>query len=301
MIATHLAASTGLSDLQQKLLVALVSAIIGASATLLVHFLKQRTEPRKRISWEASEDPGFAAIDDPEIQRKLAVTYDDVAVKNIVAAKYKVSNTGNRVIKDQRIRFSFPKGIEILEVYLSPISEPELKVERHNESSSSEVIYKIGHLEREQEVQFRFVVAGESIEGWKAVHHNEEGDVEVEKRGAAEKKEDRSHVAPFLASLFLFVTVPYSLTHSIIDEPIAEALATIIRTTILAYALLHLVPVTRLVRDTLMKSEASRSGSTINAVAHSSGTVLVLDDSRIHGGVELNKSPEDAYTGPSDT
>ncbi|MCX4627544.1 hypothetical protein [Streptomyces sp. NBC_01443] len=278
MSVLQLAASQGLSDLQQKFIVALVSAIIGASATLLVHVLKARAEPRKRISWDSSFDPGFAAIDDPEIQQKLNVTYDDVDVKNIFSIKYRVANTGNRVVKDQRFRFKFADGTQVLETYISPTPEPELKVELQSNSNPQELIYKIGHLERDQNVQFRFVVAGDTADQWKAVPSNEEGDVEVEKKGAAQKMEDRMHVRPFVISLFLFLTVPYAIDTSLIDEPIADALATIARFTFLASTLLHLAPVARTLRDLASRSEVARTGVVMHPVAYDGGTVVILGD-----------------------
>ncbi|MGW4933506.1 hypothetical protein ACWEQH_10965 [Streptomyces sp. NPDC004166] len=255
MTMLHLAADNpGLTDLEQKLLVALVSAIIGVSATLLVHFLKARAEPHKRVSWEASADRGFAAIDDAGIQEKLRVTYDGVQVKDIYSIKYKISNTGNRVIKNHRIRFSFPAEVLLLESYLSPTPEPELKVEAAK-SHPPEVTYTVGHLERNEEVNFQFVASGESAVLWKAVHSNEEGDVDVERRGAAEKKEDRTHIVPFFISVFLFLTVPYALSVSLIDEPISDALSTVSGFTFLAYALFHLAPVSRAVRDLFSRTD----------------------------------------------
>lgn len=287
MMMLHLAASQGLSDLEQKFVVALVSAIIGASATLLVHFLKARSEPRKRISWDSSTDPGFAAIDDPEIREKLSITYGHVTVKNIFSIKYRISNTGNRVIKDQQIRFSFPEDTQVLESYLSPTPEPELKVERSPSPNPREVIYKIGHLERDQDVQFRFVTAGESANKWKAVPSNEEGDVDVQKRGAAEKKDDRAHVKPFVISVFLFLTVPYLFSSSLIDEPIAESLATITRFTFLSYSIFHLSPVARTVRDMLNKADATPSQNTFNATANGTGTVVLVGSGDINGSIDF--------------
>ncbi|MET9697729.1 hypothetical protein ABZY31_12460 [Streptomyces sp. NPDC006529] len=294
MSVLQLAAGQGLSDLQQKFVVALVSAIIGASATLLVHMLKARAEPRKRISWDSSFDPGFAAIDDPEIQEKLNVTYDDVDVKNIFSIKYRVSNTGNRAIKDQRFRFKFADGTQVLETYMSPTPEPELKVELERNSNPQEVIYKVGHLERDQNVHFRFVVAGDTADQWKAVPSNEEGDVEVEKKGVAQRKEDRMHIGPFTMSLFLFLTVPYSITSSMIPDGIAEALATITRFTFLGYMLFHLAPVARTLRDLFSKSEAARPGGDYNSVAHRGGTIVVVGDGGyIKGNVGVQPPDEE--------
>ncbi|WP_405773037.1 hypothetical protein [Streptomyces sp. NBC_01538] len=270
--------------MEQKLLVALVSAIIGASATLFAHFLKARAEPHKRISWESSTDPGFAAINDPEIKDKLSVTYGNTTVKNIYSIKYKVANSGNRVVKGQRIRFQFPQDTRVLESYLSPLPEPELKVERESTQRDG-VTYSIGHLERKQEVQFRFVVAGDSAHRWKATPSNEEGDVEVERRGVAEKKEDSTHVKPFLISLFLLLTVPYALASPVIDEPIGDALSTVARFTFLIYALFHVSPVARFVRDAFSKAEPPTE--TYNAHAYDGSVAF----GNLHGNL--------IYTPPS--
>ncbi|MFF4263011.1 hypothetical protein ACFY7Y_06175 [Streptomyces virginiae] len=271
-----LAANQGLTDLEQKLIVALISAIIGAGATLLVHVLKARAEPRKRISWDATTDPAFSAIADPAIQQKLNITYDSVDVKNIFSLKYDVTNTGNRVIKDQRFRFRFPNGTRILETYMSPAPEPEFKVELEPSPDSQHVTYKIGHLERDQEVHFRFVVAGESADPWDAVPSNEEGDVVIEKKGSAQKKEDRAHIAPFLVSMFLFLTVPITLGTVLIDEAVSDALSTIARITLLVYALFHVAPVARTIRDTVGKVGSNRTADTYNASAVEGGSIVVV-------------------------
>jgi hypothetical protein len=93
--------------MQQKLIVGLASAFVGIFGTLLVHFLKSRQEPRKKVSWDSTTEPGLGSID-PKLRDKLRISYNGTQVDNLFSARYRPANSGNTVIKNQRVRFSIP-------------------------------------------------------------------------------------------------------------------------------------------------------------------------------------------------
>ncbi|MGW7522690.1 hypothetical protein [Streptomyces sp. NPDC054783] len=235
--------------MQQKLIVGLTSAFVGIFGTLLVHFLKSRQEPRKKVSWDSITEPGLGGID-PKLRDKLRISYNGTQVDNLFSARYRLTNSGNTVIKNQRIRFSIPPDVKVLELAPAPDPEPELKVERSPESTSGQIVYTIGQLERGEEVSFSLVLNGQNARQWKAKTSNEEGDVDVNERDAQRNVEDRAHVVPFLTSAFLLFTVPPMVSNLLFDDALGDALAALLGITFLLSSLLHLHPTLRLIRDT---------------------------------------------------
>ncbi|UUU25839.1 hypothetical protein [Streptomyces sp. DSM 40750] len=277
-IATIAAGSSGLTDMQQKLIIGLASAFVGVFGTLLVHFLKVRQEPRKRISWDSDTKPGLDNID-PELRDELRISYNGTRVYNLFSARYRLANSGNTVIKDQRVRFSIPDGVQLLNLIPAPDPEPELGVERSPESSDSEIIYTIGQLERGEEVGFSLVLDGENARQWKVKTSNKEGDVEVDQRGSQRNAEDRAHVVPFLASLFFLFAVPSVISGLTFDSALGDALASLARIALLLFSLLHLFPALRLIRDTWFSGRQARVGYDI------AGDHIDFNGSTFHGPV----------------
>lgn len=255
-IYTIAASSSSLTDLQQKLIVGLASACVGVFGTLLVHFLKSRQEPRKKVSWDSTTEPGLGGIE-PKLVDKLRISYNGTLVDNLFSAQYRLANSGNTVIKNQRIRFSIPDGVKVLELLLTPEPDPELKVERSPESSDSQIIYTIGQLERGEEVKFSLVLDGEKARQWKAKTSNEEGDVGVYQRGSQRNAEDQAHVIPFLASLFLLLFLPPAINGLIIDSILGDALSSLARIALFGFSLLHLFPTLRVITGAWFSREGS--------------------------------------------
>ncbi|MEV5144096.1 hypothetical protein AB0L14_06530 [Streptomyces sp. NPDC052727] len=277
LLYTIAASSSGLTDMQQKLIVGLASAFVGVFGTLLVHFLKSRQEPRKKVSWDSTTEPGLGGID-PKLAEKLRISYNGTPVDNLFSAKYRLVNSGNTVIKNQRIRFSIPEGVNVLELLPTPEPDPELKVERSPESSDSQIIYTVGQLERGEEVNFSLVLDGEKARQWKAKTSNEEGNVDVYQRGSQRNAEDQAHVIPFLTSLFFLIFLPPAIGALAIDSILGEALSSLARIALLCFSLLHLSPTLRVIRDAWFSQEKSREG-------HVAGDAFFFNGSTFHGPV----------------
>jgi len=289
MIITLAAGASGLTDMQQKLIVGLASAFVGVLGTLLAHFLKSRREPRRKVSYDSATEPGLGGID-PKLRDKLQISYAGTHVEDLHSAHYRIVNSGNSVIKNQRVRFSIPDDVKLLELILAPEPEPELKVRKSPESSPSQIIYTIGQLERGEEVSFGLVLDGKNATQWKVKTSNEEGGVDVEKRGAQRNIEDRAHVVPFLTSVFLFLFVPPAISGFVLDETLSDALTSLIRVAFLIFCIVHLLPTLRLVRETFFSGDKAGRGHEIE------GDAYIFNDSTFNGGVTWNPEARQSRT-----
>ncbi|GAB7033233.1 hypothetical protein AB0G35_37035 [Streptomyces sp. NPDC021749] len=269
------AVSSGLTEVQEKLVVGLASAFVGVFGTLLVHFLASRQKPRKRVSWDSVTEPGLGSID-PQLGAKLRISYNGNHVNHLYSARYRLTNSGNTVIKNQRVRFEIPAGVKVLELAPAPQPEPELEVERSPESSGSRIVYTIGQLERGEEVGFSLVLDGHSAPQWRAKTSNAEGGVDVQKRDSQRNVEDRAHVIPFLASVFFLLAIPPVVSGLVFYGKLGGVLASVVRIAFLLFSLLHLFPTLRLLRDIYFSGKGK--GTTID------GDALFFNGS-IHGGV----------------
>lgn len=273
-----------LSTLESNFLIAVIGTIVGSIGTLVVNYISSRKEPHKRVSWDATAEPGLKNID-PDIRRKLRIDYNGVLVEDLFSVKYRLQNTGNRVVKNERLRFTFPADAEIVEAYLSPEPEPELKVSEESVASTNERVYLIGQLERGQEVNFRFVATGKEAASWKAVPSNDEGDVVVEQRDAPRTQENAAHIAPFLIWTLLLFAAP-----SVIDlgDLFGGLLTGVTAFVCLVFAIYHLQFAARVIRDVLVSLSSRRTTSDVNAVARDGGKVLIVsEEGRINGSVSF--------------
>ncbi|WP_260636027.1 hypothetical protein [Streptomyces angustmyceticus] len=281
MIITLAADASNLTDMQQKLIVGLASAFVGVFGTLLAYFLKSRREPRRKVSYDSATEPGLGGID-PKLRDKLRISYAGTHVEDLYSAHYRIANSGNSVVKNQRVRFSIPDDVRLLELILAPEPEPELKVQRSPESSRSQIIYTIGQLERGEEVSFGLVLDGKNAPQWRVKTSNEEGDVDVAQRGAQRNIEDRAHVVPFLTSVFFFLFLPPAISGFMLYEALSDALTSLIRLAFLIFCMIHLLPTLRLVRETFFSGDKAGRGHEIE------GDAYIFNDNTFNGGVTWN-------------
>jgi hypothetical protein len=133
-----------------------------------------------------------------------------------VAIRCRVVNTGNQLIRDENLRFSFPEETTILEAGFAPAPEPELRCSEApaDPSKPTERSFLVGHLEVGQEVSFEFMAAGPRAENWKVHPFNEAGGVEFQQREVTRIKDEQEHVRPFAViatSLIIFSILIQSL------------------------------------------------------------------------------------------
>lgn len=121
-----------------------------------------------------------------------------------------MKNTGNTVIKNQFVRFEFPKETEILDTFFEPSPPKEFGVtELHDaELERSEVKIKIAHLEKQQHVGIRFVIDGSAGEQLKILPFNPEGDVDFAAASIARARDEKNTLERFLLVAALYLLIP---------------------------------------------------------------------------------------------
>jgi hypothetical protein len=262
--AVTAAAEGVLSEFQQNLVVAVVGVVLGILGTVAIERMKFRREPTTRLSWDAEVSNAMVSTDDT-MRRRLRLSFDDFPIEGLSSVEFRVENSGNRVVKNERLRFSFPQDARILEAVPTSQPEREMGVVRRPdlEQDMSEAVFTIGHLERGRSVTLRLSVAARDITGWKVVDHNEEGDVDFHERAAARRKEDREHVPTFFALAFLTFTVP---PLAALLGYVGQLAAVVLGVAFLVSIAPHIAPTGRTLRDFLTRPETAQGGIHIGTV-----------------------------------
>lgn len=182
-------------------------AIVGAACSYVVALLLDRRNPHKQLSWDASTDRSMLSVSS-DIRDNVSIAYKGKNVSDLVAVKCRITNTGNTVIKQERVRFAFPDGSKILEADFFPQPERELKASRIDlpDLKETERMFSVGQLEIGQEVSFEIMATGGSADEWK-IYPSGEGDVEFVQRDVGRIKDDQVHVRPvvIIAALYLII------------------------------------------------------------------------------------------------
>jgi hypothetical protein len=249
---------------------ALVGSAITACVTLLVWYLNRRREPVKRITWEARTQSSIVSID-RDFQQKVGISYGGRNVSDLCAIKVKLKNTGNKVIKDHKIRFRFPGDSEVLESHFSPEPEEELGASllaHDTGDNSAGLLCRIAHFEVDQEVSIELLVAGNEAKDWKRPHsHNDEGDVQFREKSPEGTASDTQLVTGLCTLVLALLTAPSIL--SVLDG-LGTLLGSLIQLILLAFALLILPAATRALVREFRKALAGDSTTMHLHGAHSS-------------------------------
>jgi len=225
-----------------------LTAILGFASAFVLEQIKRKREPHKQISWDMDIERGLVAVS-PSVKERVEVLYRNRPTNNLLAVRFKASNTGNQVVKSQYIRFEFSRLTTILDEDLDPPPPRELGAEqaRIPELQQNETRYVIKHLERGQEVNFLFVVDGEDAGPPSPHPYNEEGDVSFIPRDVARVDEDTEHVQPFVFWTFFFLVIPTIFTSiSGGDYPFSNAFLAGLRIVLLVPILPHVPAIARL-------------------------------------------------------
>ncbi|MCX4639696.1 hypothetical protein OG775_32060 [Streptomyces platensis] len=273
---------------------ALVGSAITACVTLLVWYLNRRREPVKRITWEARTQSSIVSID-RDFQQKVGISYGGRNVSDLCAIKVKLKNTGNKVIKDHKIRFHFPGDAEVLESHFSPEPEEELGASllaHDTGDDSAGLLCRIAHFEVDQEVSLELLVAGNEAKNWKRPHsHNDEGDVQFREKSPEGTASDTQLVTWTLALILSLVTAPSIL--SVLDG-LGSLMGSLVQLSLLAVTLGILPAATRALVREFRKALAGHSTTTrlygdYSSVIYNARAVSV-GSTRIHPGTP---TPED--------
>ena len=198
-----------LDPLKEKILIALVSAALSLINGYILLQLKERREPKKRLSYDLGIRPGFVTAEEG-VADNISITYKGQPAGNLSYIRFNIRNTGTKVVKNEFLRFVFANGSQILDAYTEPKPPSEYGVSEIRDPvlDSNQRKYCISHLEKNQDVGFRFIVEGTSDPEPKLFPFNEEGDVEVTTASISRAADEGRIAASFIQLFFLSVIVP---------------------------------------------------------------------------------------------
>jgi hypothetical protein len=198
-----------IDPLTEKILVAGASAILSLLTGYILYVVKESREPKKRLSYDLEVRHGLLGVEE-QIAKDLSVSYKGRAAENITYVRCDVRNSGNTLIKDQFLRFDFGAQAQILDAYTDPVPPIEYDVEETDdlENVGSQRRYKIGHLEKRQDVGLRFVLSGTVQQEIIIIPFNEQGDVEVIPGSISRAADDRRLVERFIMFYILLILLP---------------------------------------------------------------------------------------------
>jgi hypothetical protein len=199
----------------------IISAIIGALIAFLANYLSTRRKEKKEkkvLSYEITFNEAISRNESP-IKEHISLTYRNNNIQNLTFISCVIKNTGQLVVKDEELRFEFAgsNDTQILEYYLDPKPEPELgvvEITTRSKNKDLECKYKIGHLVKNQEVKFNFIVSGSSPE-IKIHDFNPSGDVIFNERGINRKLDQQEQVRKFV-HVNIFLACLYPLANNIL-------------------------------------------------------------------------------------
>ena len=171
--------------------------------------MKERREPRKRLSYDLETRHGLIGVDDA-ISRNISILYKNCPAEKLTYLRFDLKNTGNTVVKGELIRFEFPPGNQILDAYAEPTPPKEFDVVEISDPkmSAAERQFRVGHLEKNQVVGLRFVLAGTADAEPKVISFNEAGDVEFTAASISRAADDRRLVEQFTYLFILSLIIP---------------------------------------------------------------------------------------------
>jgi hypothetical protein len=193
----------------EKILIAIVTATLSLITGYILFQIKESKEPKKRLSYDLEARHGLIDIEE-SIARDVSLTYKGTTTEKLTYVRCDVRNTGNTVIKSEFLRFEFPFGCRVLDSYMEPIPPREYKVSQINEDglAEHERKYLVGHLEKQQQVGFRFVISDAGNTETKLHPFNDEGDVEVLKTVIASAADDRREIERFVYLFIIGLILP---------------------------------------------------------------------------------------------
>ena len=98
------------NDFTTKVVLLVIGAAVGFVFSLLSDRLKARRDPKKRISYDLLVGATLASVPH-ELAEKITVLFSGAAIEGqLYEVTCRIENTGNQVIKQQFLRFSFPQG-----------------------------------------------------------------------------------------------------------------------------------------------------------------------------------------------
>ncbi|MFP9099350.1 hypothetical protein ACLI09_09870 [Flavobacterium sp. RHBU_24] len=197
------------NDFTIETLKILATGIITFVISYIIFKLEKKKKEKKQISYDKEIKNGLLEVD-KSIQNYITVKYKNDSTEHLSMVVVNIENTGDLVVKNQQIRFWFGENNKVIDTF-NPPAKPELFLSELHSSKHFEKIYKIGHFEKHQLVNFIFIIEGK-IDDVKLEPFNEEGNVEFNPRTVNKKREDKVVLQRFFIIGFFYFTIPSTLS-----------------------------------------------------------------------------------------
>jgi hypothetical protein len=233
----------------QNVTVAALSAVLAFLSGYALAGIGKKQGSGKKLSYAILVEKGLVTIE-KDVKEKVKVLYAGEEIENLYNVRCDVENTGTTVIKSQDIRFEFLPETRILDSSFDPVPQPEMKIEMINDSTLKfhEKKYRIGHIERNQSVGFRFTVTSTKDVHLELYPFNESGDVDFISRSVSKVDDEKEQVTKFLTLLIMYFVIPQSI-HIISVSFLTDVIQGLVRLVILFFLFPLIVPFSRSVSN----------------------------------------------------
>ncbi len=210
----------------ENFVVAVISVFLTIVGTYLLDALKRRREPKKQLSFDQSTEGIISGLD-RDLRRKLSVAYNGKTLDELFSSRVRIENCGNSVVQSQRVRFTWPPDATVLDASFIP-EIPEYGVAVAEDPKPFELVYKLGQLEKEQYLEFTFLVSSPQKPELGIFGSNPAGDVGFLKRSSRLAASESESLTRFARFVILFLTIP-QLSYLIPFGELAGIVASVIR------------------------------------------------------------------------
>ncbi|MFI7543056.1 hypothetical protein [Actinoplanes sp. NPDC049599] len=186
-----------------KLITPVIAALLGFVSGYFLEIVKSRRGLRTILAWDLK-------LEEPELSYgatqagRIKISYQGREVDRLVSLRYTITNAGNMSIKNQTVRFEFPDDAEILQREIDPSPDPEMGVQdiTNKDPAFAGPRYKVSQLDPGESISFAFAANGGTWHNWKGAKlRNEDSNVIYQRRDVALRRDDQTHVVPFLFGL----------------------------------------------------------------------------------------------------
>ena len=264
------AASFLRSDLSEKLLVALFSALMTAVIGYWLYRLNKKKDERRTITYTAKIDQSLRPF-----EGKLAaaeVRFRGKIVRNLHTARCVLTNSGNRVVRQQELRFFFGDDAEVLEFAPDATPEREWGYEAWpvGGDDPASVRIKLIYFPPGASITLGFVVAAE--DPVLVLHsRNDESDVVVVEKSSQVATSEREAVRQFVFWGMIYLLLP-PLFRLPLSGPFGDLAAWAVRLAVIGFIAPTVAPLAGIVGRLLVRERdapgvnVSVQGSTVDKI-----------------------------------
>ncbi|TBZ36441.1 hypothetical protein E0H36_05305 [Rhizobium leguminosarum bv. viciae] len=275
-----------------KVAIAVISAVLSLVTGYVLLYLKDRREPKKRLSYNAEFRKGMLGFEE-RIAQDLSVTYKGMPAEHVSYVRCDVLNSGTSYVRDQSLRFEFPSTTEILDVSVDPTPPKEVKLTKTNGGNDGphESSYSFQQLETGQKLTFHFVIQGkDSDQRLSLFGFNEDADVAVVKGDVQKVADDRNIIERLIFIGLVTLFVPPIINFG--PEPLGSMAVAIFYVVALVVAF-PTFPTAARVAARFLTAPRSRDAISIGSVATRSGSVIISNSDGVETRTQSSEVSQD--------